>query len=99
MMSTTSWYHNTQLAAGKTQDWGTGNMNFIMFTQPIITKQLNLEDMTYTASPRPWQTQPYPYDGHTINFEIELFGCDNFLLDESKKKFSTAFLVSFFSWS
>ncbi len=85
-MSTTSWYHNTQLASNtnKGQDWGTGNMNFIMFTQPIITKQLNLEDMTYAASPRQDQQKPYPNDGHTINIQIELFGCDSFVLDQSK---------------
>jgi hypothetical protein len=53
-MSDTSWYSNTQLAwnTGKSRNSGNGNLDLILFDTPILTSQLVLDDLTYTANPR-----------------------------------------------
>jgi hypothetical protein len=56
-------------------------MKIQMLPQPIVTNRLYLSDITYTADPVKDQTLPHWNDGHTLRFEIELFGCDNYQID------------------
>ena len=66
----------------KTVDIGNKNLTLDYFPQPIITNQITLGDITYSAAARNGSTLPKWNDGHTVSLQIELFGCDNYLLDE-----------------
>ena len=81
-----NWNHNTQLQwnTGVSQNPGNTNLNLILFNTPIVTSELHLEQMTYTANPVSGQSQANPTDGHTISFEVELFGCSNYNIEQSK---------------
>ncbi len=68
----------------RAEEGGKSNMNFIYFPVPILTKQLKLLDLTYTVNPKDGNPLPNYDDGHYILFEMELFGCDNYVIDESK---------------
>ncbi len=59
-------------------------MKFQLLPQPIVAKRLYFSDITYTADPAKDQTVPLWNDGHIIQFEIELFGCENYQIDAGK---------------
>ena len=68
----------------RVEEGGKLNMTFIFFPVPILTHQLRLGDLTYTVNPRGDNPLPNYDDGHYILYEMELFGCDNYVIDESK---------------
>jgi hypothetical protein len=60
---------------------GRDNVNVTYFSQVIITSQLSLGDITYTANGAASRAYPLYNDGHYVSFEIELFGCDSYVID------------------
>ena len=55
-----------------------------MLTTPILTNQLSFEQLSFTADIKENQTRLSTQDNFTISLEMELFGCDNYDLKESK---------------
>ena len=55
-----------------------------MLTTPILTNQLSFEQLTFTADIKVNETRLSTQDNFTISLEMELFGCDNYDLKESK---------------
>ena len=65
-------------------DPGNQNMNIQMLPQPFVAQRFYLSKITYTADPVTGKTLPQWNDGHILQFEIEVFGCDNYELDAGK---------------
>ena len=61
---------------------GTTDMSLSYFPQPILTSEISFGDIVYTANPI--GDDPLWNFGHIVNFNLELFGCENYKIDESK---------------
>ena len=65
-------------------DPGKTDLSPSLFPQPILTSQISFGDIIYVADPMgsdlKWNL------GHTVHFNLELFGCDNYQIDSSKLK-------------
>jgi hypothetical protein len=46
---------------------------------------MNFGGMTFTADPLPGETDIRWYRVHSIQFELELFGCDTYDINEGRK--------------
>jgi hypothetical protein len=85
ILGSKTWYTNALAFAGKTYNPGRENLNVTYFSQAIITSKLILGNITYTANGN-GSTYPQYDNGHYVSFEIELFGCDSFVIDSGKNK-------------
>jgi len=60
---------------------GTTDMSLSPFPQPILTSEISFGDIVFTANPI--GNLPLWDFGHIVNFNLEVFGCDNYKIDES----------------
>ena len=65
---------------------GKTDLSLSLFPQPIFTSEIFFGDIIYTAD---LMNNKLNWDlGHTVHFNLELFGCDNYQIDESKLNLS-----------
>jgi hypothetical protein len=67
---------------GRIRSLGTTDVTLTSLPQPILTSQISLGDIVFTASPL--GATPQWNFGHVIPFNLEVYGCDNYQIDESK---------------
>ena len=79
------------------QDPGNTNLDFKSLPVPLLTSELLLLYLTYTAQPRGGNPLPNFDDGHTILFQLELFGCDNYDLNAGLFHFELSVVGSYLS--
>jgi len=65
-------------------DPGNSNLSMVLFDRPFLAKQISLGNITYTADPLNNQTIPLYNTTHTIQFQLEIFGCDSVDLSKGK---------------
>ena len=61
-------------------------MSIIFLPVPILAIEMRYIYLTYTGSPVGSNPLPNYNDGHYIMFEAEVFGCNNYVMDEGKLK-------------
>ena len=71
----------------KVEEGGKGNLTFFYFPVPLLTTRITLQDLTYTVNVRGKNALPNYNDGHYILFEVEVVGCDNYVVDEGDRSF------------
>ena len=56
------------------------------FNSTVYTNVITFGDFTYTVDPtyNNYETSPLWYRVHSVQFEMELFGCDNYQIDEGE---------------
>ena len=68
----------------RAENQGTTNLQLAFLNPPMIASELTFSDIVYTASPGSGQTNPQWNDGHYVMAQLELFGCDNYDVTQSK---------------
>ena len=67
----------------RARNLATTDVTLTTLPQPILTSQVTFGDIVFTASPL--GSEPQWNFGHVIPFNLELYGCDNYQMDESKR--------------
>ena len=75
------WIATNNIGTQKSEDILAKDLTFYFFPQPIVTDVISLGSISYTANPQQDQPLPRSIDGHTVRFEIELVGCENYQLE------------------
>ena len=74
-------------------------MSLIYFPIPILATEMRLTHLTYTGNPVGSNPFAKYDDGHNIKFETELFGCDNYDINEGEMFFSKQYGFRGARWS
>jgi hypothetical protein len=69
----------------RTEEGGKSNMPLIYLPVPILAIEMRYIFLTYTGNPVGSNPLPNYDDGHFIMFEAEVFGCDNYIMNEGKQ--------------
>ncbi len=80
----------------KNEEGGKENLTFFFFPVPLLTSRITLQELTYTVNPRGSNPLPNFDEGHYILFEVELVGCDNYVLNEGDHQLQNLFSMTKF---